>query len=138
MILFPAVDTKANYLGAFWRWVELLEKKHYQYALEALQWPDGPSWTAEHLKRHITTYWEGDKPWSVVVPNERLVRVVNDAAEFEPPGHNPSGWFLVQIPVTTRPDDPKNGAIPLMGVAVSFFVRRRGDRYALELEIFHA
>jgi hypothetical protein len=45
---------------------------------------------------------------------------------------------MAQIPLTTRPADPKDDAIPLMGLASSFFVRELAGRHVLEFEIFHA
>jgi hypothetical protein len=123
LIRLPPVDSKANYLDGFWLWVELLAGHDYQGALEALYWPNGTSWTPDALKTRITTFFGGSVPWSVVVPNDRLIGVVNDAAEFRPRNGNEWGWFLAQVPVTTEPADPKNDAIPLMGLASSFFVR---------------
>jgi hypothetical protein len=137
LIRLPLVDTKANYLGGFWRWVELLAADNYAGALEALHWPKATTWTPEALKQRITTFWGGPKPLSVVVPNERLVGVINDAAEFQPRNADGWGWFLAQVPVTTEPADPKDDEIPLMGVASSFFVRQFGEQYVLEHEIFH-
>ena len=91
LIRLPLVDTKANYLNGFWRWIELLAADDYAGALEALHWSKATTtWTPEVLKARITTMWGGDKPWSVVVPNERLVGVINDAAEFQP--RNAEGW----------------------------------------------
>ncbi len=137
VIRLPLLDTKANYLDGFWRWVELLAADDYQGALEALHWPKETLWTPEALKDRITTFWGGDAPWSVVVPNERLVGVINDDAQFEPRNQDGWGWFMAQVPVTTEPANPKDDKIPLMGVASSFFVRQRGEHYVLEHEIFH-
>ena len=137
LIRLPVMDTEANYLTGFWQWVELLAADDYHGALEALHWPDGTSWTPEKLKERITTFWGGDAPWSVVVPNERLVGVINDAAEFQPQNAGRTGWLLAQVPVTTEPADPEDDKIPLMGVASSFFVRQVGGHYVLEHEIFH-
>jgi hypothetical protein len=81
--------------------------------------------------------WGGGKPWSVVIPNERLAGVINDAAEFQPRNAEGWGWFLAQVPVTNEPADPKDDKIPLMGVANSFFVRQLGEHYVLEHEIIH-
>ncbi len=72
-----------------------------------------------------------------MVPNQRLVGVINDAAEFEPRNREGLGWLMAQVPLTTEPDDPKDDEIPLMGLATSFFVRRLHDQYAPEFEIFH-
>jgi len=137
LIRLPPVDTKANYLAGFWQWVELLAADDYRGALEALYWPKGTSWTPAALKNRVTTFWGGDEPWSVVVPNERLVGVINDGAQFEPRNAEGWGWFLAQVPVTTEPAEPKNDEIPLMGVASSFFVRQLGEHFVLEHEIFH-
>jgi hypothetical protein len=137
LIRLPLVDTKANYLDGFWRWVELLAANDYQGAIEALHWPRGTSWPPEALKDRITTFWGGSTPWSVVVPNERLVGVINDNAEFQPRNRDGWGWLLAQVPVTTEPADPKNDKILLMGVASSFFLRQQGQDYVLEHENFH-
>jgi hypothetical protein len=137
LIRLPIVDSKANYLAGFWQWVELLAADNYRGALEALHWPKGTSWTAEKLRERVTTFFGGDAPWSVVVPNDRLVAVINDAAEFQPGNRDGWGWFMAQVPVTTEPADPKNDEIPLMGIASSFFVRELGGQYVLEFEIFH-
>lgn len=137
LIRLPIVDSKANYLDGFWQWVALLADDDYKGALEALHWPRGTEWTPKSLKERITTFFGGDAPWSVVIPNGRLVDVINDAAEFQPGSPRAGGWFLAQVPVTTEPADPKNDAIPLMGVACSFFVRKRDRQYVLEFEIFH-
>jgi hypothetical protein len=137
LILLPPVDTRANYLAGFWRWVELLARDDYQGALEGLHWARGTSWTAEALKRRITTFFGGDAPWSVAVPNERLIGVINDAAEYEPQNQEGWGWLLAQIPLTTETAHPKDDDIPLMGLASSFLVRPYRRHYALEFEIFY-
>lgn len=137
LIRLPLVDTKANYLDGFWRWVGFLAADDHKGALEALHWPKTTTWTPEKLKDRITTFWGGSKPWTVVVPNARLVGVVNSDAQVQTRNAEGWGWFLAQVPVTTEPADPKNDDIPLMGVATSFFVRQLGDHYVLEHEIFH-
>lgn len=137
LIRLPAEDTKANYLAGFWRWVELMAVDDYQGALEALHWPKGATFTSAMLKERVTTFFGGDAPWSVVVPNERLVEVINEAAEFQPRNSDGWGWFMAQVPVTTEPADAKNDEIPLMGVAASFFVRALPGQCVLEFEIFH-
>ncbi len=68
---------------------------------------------------------------------ERLVGVINDAAEVRPRGEDGSGWLLALVPLTTEPADPKDDKIPLMGLASSFFVREYGGMYVLEFEVFH-
>jgi hypothetical protein len=137
LMQFPAVDSKENYLTAFWRWVELLAANEYQQALEALTWPNYTTWTADNLKQSITTFFGGDEPWSVVIPNDRLIGVINDAADFKLRNNDEFGWVMAQIPLTTQPSDPKRDDIPLMGLASSFLVRLRNDEYVLEFEIFH-
>lgn len=138
LILLPPVDSKSNYLDGFWRWVEILAGGDYQHALEALYWPHGCDWTAESLKNQITTLFGGDAPWSVVVPNERLIGAINDAAKYEPQNQEGWGWFMAHIPLTTEPADPKSDDIPLMGLATSFLVRQHRGHYVLEFGIFHA
>jgi hypothetical protein len=137
LIRLPLLDTKANYLDGFWRWVELLAAADYKAAIEAIHWPIATSCTPEVLKDRISSFWGGDKPWSVVVPNARLVGVINDEAEFQPRNAEGWGWFMAQVPVTTEPADPRDDKIPLMGVASSFIVRQFEEHYVLEHEIFH-
>ena len=137
MIRLPKEDTKVNYLGGFWQWIELLANDNYDAALDALYWAKPTTWTAAKLKERITTFFGGDDPWFVVIPNDRLINVINDAGEYEPPANDRRGWFMAQIPLTTEPDDPTNDEIPLMGLASSFFVREIDGQYVLEHEIFH-
>ena len=137
LIRLPVEDSKANYLAGFWQWVELMAADDYQGALEALHWPKGTTWTPTKLKERVTTFFGGDAPWSVVVPNDRLINVINDSVEFQPRNSDGWGWFMAQVPVTTEPADPKHDEIPLMGLASSFFMRELGGQYVLEFEIFH-
>jgi hypothetical protein len=138
LIRFAPVDTKSNYLNGFWRWVEVLAGGDYQHALQALHWPQGTTWTPEAFQNRITTFFGGDAPWSVVVPNERLIEVINDATKYEPQNQQGWGWFMAHIPLTTEPADPKRDDIPLMGLATSFLVRDVRGCYVLEFEVFHA
>jgi hypothetical protein len=80
------------------------------------------------LKEHLTTFFGDDDPQSVAVPNDRLIGVIDDAAEFQPRNREGWGWFLAQVPLTTEPADPKNDVIPLMGLAASFFVREQKNK----------
>ena len=138
LIRLPTQDTRENYLDGFWRWVAVLANGDYPRAIEALYWPKGTTWTPHTLKERVTTFFGGDKPWSVVIPNDRLVGVINDAAETETERGRGRGWFLAQIPLTNEPADPKNDEICLMGLAVSFGVREHEGAYVLNLEMFHA
>jgi hypothetical protein len=137
MIRLPLDDTKPNYLSGFWTWISLMAADDYAGAVAALLWDRQPRWSAETLRERVTTFFGGDEPWSVVVPNERLIHVVDDAAEWAPPHSERPGYLLAQIPLTTRPDDPLADDIPLMGLAASFFVRSHEGAHVLELEIFH-
>lgn len=115
-----------------------LANDDYARAIEAVYWPKKAVFTSPQLKERVTKFWGGPKPWTVVIPNDRLVRVVNDDAQFEPPAQNRTGWLLAQIPVTTEPSRSKADDIILQGVGVSFFIREFEGRYVLEFEIFHA
>jgi len=138
LIRLPQEDSKENYLAGFWRWVEILAAADYGRAAEALYWARGPAWTPAALEKAVTTFFGGEEPWSVVVPNARLVGAINDAAQCDAGRSEGGGWFMAQIPLTTAPSDPKSDQIPLMGLATSFFVRPHEGAYVLELEIFHA
>jgi hypothetical protein len=138
LIRLPIRDSKENYLEGFWQWVRYLEQNDYQGALEALFWPKNLSWTPDALRKRVTTFYGGRDPWAVVIPNERLIKVVNDDAEFQARNKEGSGWLLAQIPLTTQLKDPKRDDIPLMGLAASFFFREHQGNYVMEFEIFHA
>ena len=138
LIRLPMEDSITNFLNGFWRWVQILADDDYQRGLECLYWARETSWTSETLKERVTTFFGGDNPWSVVIPNERLINVINDATEFEPRNQEEWAWFMSQIPLTTEPEDPNSDEIPLMGLAVSFYVREYDGSYVLEHEIFHA
>lgn len=133
----PILETKENYLQGFWQWVALMDKDDYVQAAKAIHWPRGSLHKPDVLKDRVTTFFGGDDPWSVVVPNDRLIQVINDAAEFAPRNEEGWGWLMAQIPLTTEPEDPKNDEIPLMGLAVSFFFREYDGAYEMEFEIFH-
>lgn len=137
LIRLPIDDSKQNYLNGFWRWVELLAADDYEGAIKSLYWQKSIVWTAESLRNRITAFFGGDASWSVVIPNERLVNVINQAAEWSSRKEGGCGWLLAQIPLTTEPNDPKNDGIPLMGLACSFFIREYQGGYVLEHEIFH-
>src|SRR5262249_18273526 len=138
LISLPPENTKENYLSGFWRWVGYLADDDYTRAVEAIYWPKIVVFTPAQLKERVTTFWGGPTPWSVVIPNDRLIRAVNGDAQFEPPNRNGRGWFMAQIPVTTEPLRSKADDVILQGVAASFFVGEFERRYVLDFEIFHA
>lgn len=131
LIRLPSEDSRDNYLRGFWQWVEMLSHGDYAGAVDALLWAS-TRWTADGLKNAVTTFFGGDEAWSVVIPNDRLIDMINENAKYAP------GWLMAQIPLTTAPEEPKNDQIPLMGLAASFFLRELDGSYVLELEIFHA
>jgi hypothetical protein len=139
LIRLPVRDSKSNYLDGFWRWVAVLAADDYERALESLYWPHGEpgGFTPETLKARITTFFGGQEPWSVVIPNDRLVVQINDAADFAAPAESRPGWLLALIPLTTRPEDPTDDAIPLMGLATSFRIVELSRSYVMQLELFH-
>ena len=153
LIRLPLVDTRENYLAGFWRFVELLAADRYEEALAGLVWPRGVGEDPGGFRQAIEGFFGGDEPWSVVVPNERLVGVINDGAEVklpeevrrdraccDDPAHSAAGdgWMLCQIPVTNEKQRAKADDVVLMGVAASFFLVRQGDGYVMCFEIFHA
>ena len=137
LIEMSGVDSKSNYLAGFWQWVGILATNDYRCAFDGLYWPSDSPWTAEQMRTRITTFFGGDAPWSVVVPNDRLIGVINNSAEYQPRNKDGWGWLMAQIPLMMEPADPKCDTIPLMGLATSFFVRQFRERVVLELEIFH-
>jgi len=144
LILLPAIESKENFLAGFWRWVECLSSRDYRRAFESIYWPGETSWwrrksswTPAALEKAITRYVAGPEPGFAIVPNERLVGVVNTAAEYRGATRDDKGWLMAQIPVTNSKLDPKDDAIPLLGMGVSFFVLPHREHYVLSLEIFH-
>jgi hypothetical protein len=138
LISLPIEDTKKNYLSGFWQWVGILADDDFTRGVESIYWPKTVGFTPADLKERVTRFWGGPTPWSVVIPNDRLIGVVNDDAQFEPPNGNRKGWFMAQIPVSNEPLKSKADDVILQGVAVSFFVREFEQRYVLDFEIFHA
>ena len=135
LILLPQENTEQNFLNGFWQWVEILATDDYVKAIEALYWDQKP-WEPEALKNKITTFFSKTEPYVPVIPNQRLVNVVNENAETD--FGEDGGWGLAQIPVTNEPENSKQDDVLLMGLAVSFFLRKHLDYYVMEIEIFHA
>ncbi|MBX2802491.1 MAG: hypothetical protein KTR31_32725 [Myxococcales bacterium] len=128
------------FLAAFWAWVRIFAAGDDERTVNALFWGErSPS--VDFLSMYAS-FWGGGKPWRPVVPNARLVAIVNDAAEIEFPA-TPSwhegavGWGMAQVPVTTTPDRALDDDVELMGIATSFFLREVPGGYALEYEIVH-
>jgi hypothetical protein len=141
LIVIVGPPTREVFLAAFWQWVAVLAEREPARASAALFWSRPPR-DPEALPRQILAFWEGDRTWHVIVPNDRLIAAVNDAAEVsipsDPPwGNGRVGWGMAQVPVTTEPDRAKADDVPLMGVAVSFFLRDVHGGLALEFEIVH-
>lgn len=152
LIRLPRVDTRESYLLGFWRFVELLAEGRYDAAVAGLLWPAGRPVDPNGFRQAIEGFFGGEEPWSVIIPNERLVAVINDAAEIELPaahaaraccddptmhGHGP-GWMLCQIPVTNEPHRAKEDDVVLMGIAASFKLVPEEDGYVMGFEMFHA
>ena len=152
LIRLPRVDARESYLLGFWRFVELLAANRYEDAVAGLLWPGGRRVDPNGFRQAIEGFFGGDEPWSVIIPNERLVAVINEAAEVELPvehaaraccddpkfhGHGP-GWMLCQIPVTNEPQRAKEDDVVLMGVAASFILEAQEDAYVMGFEMFHA
>jgi hypothetical protein len=137
LILLPIEDTKANYLSGFWRWVDYLASDNYELAIESLYWTQPPAWTPDKLRQRICSFFGGNEPWVPIIPNQRVINVINDVTEMRPRNKEGWGWVMAQIPVTTQPRAPKDDKIPLMGLATSFFIREHEGKYVLDFEIFH-
>lgn len=137
LIRLPCKNSNQTFLDGFWQWVEILASGDYKKAVESLYWEREP-WSPNDLEHRITTYFstEDKKTFVPVIPNDRLIKAVNDTAEIE--WNEGGGWGLAQIPVTNKPENSKDDDVLLMGLAVSFFVQKFADNYVLKLEIFHA
>jgi hypothetical protein len=134
LIRLPCDNSNKTFLDGFWRWVEILSSGDYVLAIESLYWERNP-WKLEDLEHQITTFFSETEPYVPVIPNQRLVNVINDNSEIE--WRQNGGWGKAQIPVTNKPKVSKEDDVPLMGLATSFLVRRLDDNYVLEFEIFH-
>jgi hypothetical protein len=141
LLVFHGDLSRSTFLLGFWRWVELLAANDNQGATEALWW-SGQAPDPEAFTERYRTFWGRNRLWHAVVPNKRLVGVVNEAAEVEfehfsrwDPAH--VGWGLAQVPVTPTPAEAKSDTVELMGVATSFFLRQHADGLVLEFEIIH-
>ena len=150
LIVISGPPSREAFLVGFWRWVELLASGEHERASAALWRKPAPFWSRwfrsppdpEALPQRIRTLWGGDQPWHVVVPNARIVGEVNNAAETSFPAKPPwgpgrVGWGLAHVPVTVEPARAKDDDVPLMGVAVSFFLREVPGGLAMEFEIVH-
>ncbi len=135
---FPKEDTDKGYLDGFWGWVALLESGDYERAAISLNHNSNSVFDAESLKDRVQDFFGRETPLTVVIPNDRLVRVINESADIAFPTANNTGWMMAQIPLTNEPDRAKEDDVMLMGAAISLFVVPVGDRYGFEFEIFHA
>src|SRR5262249_50566682 len=80
LIRLPLQNEDATFLIGFWQWVELLSRGDYQRAIEALFWTDAP-WTPDQLETRITTFFSKTERFIPVIPNQRLIGVINEHAE---------------------------------------------------------
>lgn len=149
LIRLARVDARESYLAGFWRLVELLAEGRYDAAVAGLSWPGGRPIDPEGFRQAIEGFYGGDDPWSVIIPNERLIAVINENAEVVLPHadgaccsdarlHAHEGWMLCQIPVTNEPHRAKEDDVVLMGVAASFRLVPQDDGYVMSFEMFHA
>lgn len=121
----------------FWKWIDRMASEDYEGAIHALAWRGRPSFTPDEFRKMVTTFFDGEQPWRVVVPNPRLVALSDDAMEFER-RPNADGWSRGLIPLTNERRDPKADDLLLVGLAVSFSVPRLGPLRVLEFECFYA
>ncbi len=91
--------------------------------------------TAEKLEERIATFFNDQDNMAPIVPNERLVALINGQMEIE--WDEEDGWGSALLPVSTEPRRAKEDDVSLMGIAVSFFVVAEGDHQVLEFERFH-
>jgi len=134
----PKLDTREAYLRGFWGWVEIMAAGDYELAARSLDYGGRGGFTGETLKRRVEYFFGDEHHLTVAVPNERLVGVINDAAEVQMPDGGRRGWIMAQIPLTNEPERAKEDDVMLMGAAISLFVVEKGDAYGFEFEIFHA
>ena len=123
------------FVNGFWQWIEILESGDYTRAVEALYWQNKPP-KPSAFKKQIATFFGKATPLFPVIPNTRLINVVNDAMEID--WQDDGGWAMAQIPLTDDPTKARDDDVALMGLATSFFIRDLNGQYVLEHEIFHA
>jgi len=93
MIQIEGGHTASAYLDAFWQWVTLMADGDYDAAIDALYW-DGDKPEPSAIRHSIEHFFGGPDPWSVVVPNERLVDEINRSAEIQLPTEDQPGSFI--------------------------------------------
>ena len=133
-----AAHTLDAYIEAYWTWIRLLASDDFDAAISALVWDDEEAMTSEQLKTLISTIYAATE-WAVIVPNDRLVGVINSSFEtnLEARHEGDNGWFLAHIPVSGEPERALEDDVELFGVGVSFSVVRREGRLGLCYEIVH-
>jgi hypothetical protein len=134
LIRLPCENSNQTFLNGFWRWVDILSLGNYVLAVESLYWEKAP-WTPEELENRIRTFFSKTERFFPVIPNQRLINVINENSKIEWREHG--GWGLAQIPMTNQPEKSKDDDVLLMGLAASFFVRKLDEDYVLQFEIFH-
>ena len=135
VLQLPAERIDATFREGFWQWADLLAAGDFQAAHESVRWAEDSDMTAEKLEERIATFFNDKDNMVPIVPNERLVGLINGKMEIE--WDEEDGWGRALVPVSNEPKRAKEDDVSLMGIAVSFFVVAEGEHQVLEFERFH-
>ncbi len=117
-------------------WVALLVRGDFSAAVASIRWGEKSAMTPEELEERITTFFNDSDVMVPIIPNERLVSMIDEKMEIE--WDEEDGWATALIPVSQEPQKAKEDDVSLMGIAVSFFIVKEEDHQVLEFEHFHA
>ena len=135
LLLLPSDRVDASFREGFWRWISLLAEGDFQAAVEALRWGEGTEMSPGQLEERIAAFFNDSDVMVPIVPNERLVAMIDEKMEIE--WDEEDGWAMALLPVSNEPDKAKDDNVALMGIAISFFVVKQGGHQVLEFEKFH-
>ena len=135
LLLLPSDRVDASFREGFWRWISLLAEGDFQAAVEALRWGEGTEMSPGQLEERIATFFNDSDVMVPIVPNERLVAMIDEKMEIE--WDEEDGWGRALLPVSNEPDRAKEDDVALMGIAITFFVVKQGEHQVLEFEKFH-
>ncbi|MDE0596226.1 MAG: hypothetical protein ABGZ49_15950 [Akkermansiaceae bacterium] len=125
-----------SFREGFWMWVALLVRGDFSAAVASIRWGEKSAMTPEELEERITTFFNDSDVMVPIIPNERLVSMIDEKMEIE--WDEEDGWATALIPVSQEPQKAKEDDVSLMGIAVSFFIVKEEDHQVLEFEHFHA
>ena len=125
----------ASFREGFWKWIALMVSGDFSAAVTSIRWGEKAAMTAKELEERIATFFNESDVMVTIIPNERLVSMIDEKMEIE--WDEEDGWASVLIPVSQEPQKAKEDDVSLMGISVSFFIVKEEDHQVLEFEHFH-